>query len=335
MPNILLTQKCVRSCPYCFAQKHMSDSPPDDILSWENLIYIADLLVASGDKSLSLLGGELFLHPHIVDFILYLLERDFHVNIFTSGVMSKKMFRDAGNALGNIYPDRLSFVCNLNDPQSAPPSELQCIKKFLQAFGHFTTAGFNIYRCNFDMDFLFQYINEFGLKRHLRVGLAHPIPGEKNSYIKIKDMPKIADRFMSYAPVFERFRIDPGFDCGMIMCLFSDQQLGRLFKINKGKLKFSCGPAVDIGPDMTVWSCFPLSRYQKKSIYEFNNMQEIYNFYEDLHQEVRIEAGGIFEKCDTCLYREDSVCSGGCLAHNLSHFIDEAPIRFKEVYMNE
>ena len=42
MPNILLTQKCIRSCPYCFARKHMHDSPPDDILKWEDLIYIVD-----------------------------------------------------------------------------------------------------------------------------------------------------------------------------------------------------------------------------------------------------------------------------------------------------
>jgi hypothetical protein len=220
MANILLTQKCVRSCPYCFAKKHMADSPPEDMLSWENLIYIADLMEASGDKGLSLLGGEPFLHPNIVDFILYLLERNFHVNVFTSGVMSKKMFSDAERALGNIHPDRLSFVCNLNDPGITPSSELKCIRNFLKAFGHFITPGFNIYRCNFNMDFLFQYINEFGLKRHIRVGLAHPIPGEKNVYIKIKDMQKMANRFMSYAPLFERFRIEPGFDCGMPMCLF-------------------------------------------------------------------------------------------------------------------
>lgn len=335
MPNILLTQKCVRSCPYCFAKKHMADSPPEDMLAWENLIYIADLLETSGDKGVSLLGGEPFLHPHIVDFILYLLERNLHVNVFTSGVMADKMFRETEKALSDIHPDRLSFVCNLNDPKITPTSELKSTRKFLKAFGHFTSVGFNIYRCDFDMDFLFRYINEFGLKRHIRVGLAHPIPGEKNIFIKIEDMPKVADRFMSFAPMFERFRIDPGFDCGMTMCLFSDEQLGRLFKINKGRLKFSCGPAIDIGPDMTVWACFPMSKYQEKSIYEFDSMQDIFKFYEDLHRKVRIEASGIFEKCDTCLHREDGLCSGGCLAHNLTNFMNEAPIRFKEVYIDE
>ncbi len=335
MPNILLTQKCVRSCPYCFAKKHMADSPPEDVLSWENLIYIADLMEVSGDKGVSLLGGEPFLHPLAIDFTLYLLERNFHVNIFTSGIMSDKTFREAEKALSKIHPDRLSFVCNLNAPGDTPPSELKRTKRFLESFGHMTGLGFNIYKCDFDMEFLFKAINEFGLKRHIRIGLAHPIPGEKNIHIKMDDMPKVAERFISYAPLFERFRIDPGFDCGVPMCIFSDDQLGRLFKINKGNLKFGCGPALDIGPDMTVWACFPMSRYQKKSIFDFNSTQDIFKFYQDLHGKARIEAGGVFEKCDTCRYREDGVCAGGCLAHNLSRFMNEAPIRFQEVYIND
>jgi len=336
MPNILLTQKCVRSCPYCFAQKHMDESPPEDMMTWENLIYIADLLETSGEKGVSLLGGEPFLHPYIVDFVLYLLERNLHVNIFTSGIMSDKMFREARKFLSNIEPDRLSFVCNVNNPEISPSSELERTRRFLKEFGRLTNLGFNIYKNDFEMDFLFQYINEFGLKRHIRIGLAHPIPGEKNVFIKKENLPQFAERFISYAPMFERFRVDPGFDCGIPLCLFSDEQLGKLYKINKGNLKFGCGPAIDIGPDMMVWSCFPLSRYQKKSLYEFDSLQDILQFYhENLHSKVRIEASGIFEKCDTCVHREDGICTGGCLAHNLTHFMNEAPIRFREVYIDE
>ena len=86
MPNILLTQKCIRSCPYCFARKHMHDAPPEDILKWEDLIYIVDFFQAGGDTNISLLGGEPFLHPDIVDYILYIIHRGMHVTVFTSGI---------------------------------------------------------------------------------------------------------------------------------------------------------------------------------------------------------------------------------------------------------
>ena len=52
-------------------------------LSWENLIYIADLFEFSNEKQLSLLDGEPSLHPHLIDFVAYLHQRNFHVDVFT------------------------------------------------------------------------------------------------------------------------------------------------------------------------------------------------------------------------------------------------------------
>jgi hypothetical protein len=61
MPNILLTEN--NTC-----------------LSWENLIYIADLLEFSNEKKLSLLNGKHTLHPDFIHFFLYLQQRKFSVN---------------------------------------------------------------------------------------------------------------------------------------------------------------------------------------------------------------------------------------------------------------
>jgi cyclic pyranopterin phosphate synthase len=72
MANVLLTETCVRSCPYCFAKQYMSENDVKDSLSWDNLIYIADFLEGSGERHISLLGGEPLLHPHIAEFIIYL-----------------------------------------------------------------------------------------------------------------------------------------------------------------------------------------------------------------------------------------------------------------------
>jgi radical SAM protein with 4Fe4S-binding SPASM domain len=100
--------------------------------------------------------------------------------------------------------------------------------------------------------------------------------------------------------------------------------------LNKGILSFGCGPAIDIGPDMMVWSCFPLSGIHKRSLYEFNSMREIGSFYKNLHAQIRTEIGGIFEDCDNCSHRFNEVCIGGCLAHSLNQFKNEPLIRIKE-----
>ena len=146
-------------------------------------------------------------------------------------------------------------------------------------------------------------------------------------------MKKMARNFISYLPIFDRLKIAPGFDCGMPMCIFNEKQLGILYKVCNRNLQFGCGPAVDIGPDMMVWSCFPLSDFNKKSLYDFNSIQDIVKFYQKLHNKIRIEIGGIFEECDDCQYRDKELCLGGCIAHIINGFKNEAAVRPKEVYL--
>ena len=114
MANVLFTQRCVRSCPYCFAEKHMSESSPKDVLTWENLIYLADFLEASGERRFSILGGEPTLHPDFTDMVAYLLERKFEVKVFTSGIMADRVLEESAMVFSAAHPEQLSFICNLN-----------------------------------------------------------------------------------------------------------------------------------------------------------------------------------------------------------------------------
>lgn len=335
MPNILLTQKCIRSCPYCFASKHMHDAPPEDILKWEDLIYIIDFFQSGGDTNISLLGGEPFLHPDIVDYILYIINRGLHVTVFTSGVVSEKIMKEAVDGLERVDPKALSFVVNYNNPATAPFSENEAIGRFLTVFARFTTLSINVYKLKFDYSFALQAINKYGLQRHIRLGLAHPIPGKKNMCIKPEQMRTMAKELMDYLPTFEAFDIHLGFDCGMPMCVFTDDELGRLFKHMLGHLNFRCGPAIDVGPDMSVWACFPLSSYNKHSLFEFKDHAELCRCFDEFNNDVRIEVGGIYEKCDNCEHRLRGLCSGGCLSHSLNKFINEERIRNGKIYTIE
>jgi radical SAM protein with 4Fe4S-binding SPASM domain len=212
-------------------------------------------------------------------------------------------------------------------------AELESIKRFLKTFGSRTVPGFNIYRTDFELDFLFHYINEFGMHRNIRLGLAHPILGKKNLCINLENVEDIITRLFSYIPMFERLRIKPGLDCGFPLCRFKDDQLSWLFRYTGGKYDFGCGPVVDIGPDMTIWPCFPLSSFHQKSVFEFNTLKEIYDFYADIHEKIKIEVGGVFLECDHCMFREERLCKGGCVAHSLGHFQNEVRLRLPEVYL--
>lgn len=326
--NVLLTETCVRSCPYCFAKQYMSEVDMKDSLTWDNLIYIADFLEGSGEHHISLLGGEPLLHPNLAEFIIYLNQRNIHVTIFTSGIMPDSKFDMFAQKLLS-YRDGVdvAFVCNVNDPALSKKSELDKVRKFFTVFGDKCSLSFNIYRLDFTMDFLIQYIVEYGLGRHIRLGLAHPIPGAKNLYIDPSDFHIVKDKLLHYFEKMSHLEIVPGFDCGFPMCMFSDEELGLVYKYSMGQISFQCGPAIDVGTDLSCWSCFPLSDFHKKSLFDFNSLQEMHEFYESKMHEVRKEVNGIYVQCDTCKFRKYNLCSGGCLAHILNNYQKEGDIR--------
>jgi len=314
MANLLLTEKCVRSCPYCFAKEYLKESR-EHLLSWENLIYVTDLFESSHEKHLSLLGGEPTLHPDFIDFVCYLHQRKFQVNVFTSGIMSDKTLQEAQKHLLKIPSENLSFVCNYNHPSSSTAKETQQINRFLTCFSKYITLSFNLYQQDFDFGFLVETILKYDLKKHIRLGLAQPIPGQKNECLKVGDLHGMAARFREQLTLLEKQRISIGFDCGMPLCIFSDEDLGRLFKLNRGKVQFSCGAAIDIGPDMQVWACFPLSNHEKKLLYDFNNVEEIKQHFAVQSNKIRKKERGIFTGCKECIHLEEKLCMGGCLAH--------------------
>ena len=314
MANILLTEKCVRACPYCFAKEYLKESKAN-MLSWENLIYITDLFETSNERHLSLLGGEPTLHPDFIDFVLYLHQRNFHVNVFTSGIMSHRKLETAKEYLLKIPEEKLSFVCNYNHPNSSTAQETNQIEQFFNTFAKYISLSFNLYQPDFAFQFLVDAILKYDLKKHIRLGLAQPIPGQKNECLSLPQIRGIAENFRKQLDILEEHRISIGFDCGMPLCIFSNEDIGRLFKLNRGRVPFSCGPAIDIGPDMQVWACFPLSNYEKKSLYDFNTVQEVKNYFSEQHNHLRQERKGIFETCQTCTHLKENLCMGGCLAH--------------------
>ncbi len=332
MANVLLTTRCVRSCPYCFAEKEMTDSDTGERMGWENLVHIASFLQLSGERHVSLLGGEPTLHPDFVDFVLYFVERNFHVTVFTSGVMSATRLAEIERHLTPIRKDRLQFVCNLNDPvrTPAPESEERRLEAFLAAMGPWTMPGFNIYREDFSLEFLVDLVLRHGLGKHLRLGISHPIPGGGGIHLPPASVGRVMDRLYAQRELLDQARMRPGFDCGFPLCQLSDEQLGWLVRSN-GKASFTCSPALDITPDLSVYSCFPLSRYRRRSLLEFDSLDQVHAAFQQALDHLRIEVPGVYDECEHCVSREDRICAGGGMCHVLGQLVEEAPVRLPEI----
>ena len=133
----------------------MGEVSPKDMLSWDNLIYLADFILKSGDHHVSLLGGEPLLHPHFSEFIHYLSKRGIHSSIFTSGITTDKKFDVIKEELSD-KDLKYQFICNVNNPTKSPANELTKVNVFLETFGERTNLSFNIYELDFSFDFLIE-----------------------------------------------------------------------------------------------------------------------------------------------------------------------------------
>ena len=332
MANLLLTNKCVRECPYCFAGREMASSSESDYLSWENVVYLADFLSASGEKRLSLLGGEPTLHPAFVDILLYFIERGFDVNVFTSGLLSKARLDELGKHLAPLAADSVNFVCNINNPEqtATTAAETEKLHAFLTTLAPRTMISFNLYRPDFELDFLFDLVERYPLKRRLRLGIAHPIPGVANQSIEVGQIGAVIERLCAYKNAFLAHRVRPHFDCGFPLCQVTDEQLGWLTRLS-GRIHFKCHPAIDITPDMQVYCCFPLSNLARRSIFEFNSFGEVLRYYRTLQQRIRSVIPGIYEECGHCDHRSEQTCAGGAVCQLVKRLADEAPLTLRNI----
>ena len=77
-----------------------------------------------------------------------------------------------------------------------------------------------------------------------------------------------------------------------------------------------CDPIVDIGPDLTVWCCFCLSKLWNRHLDDFQNLQEIQAYYREA---MSLYQSRLFpmEECYTCRYRDLWGCQGGCLTYTV------------------
>jgi hypothetical protein len=328
MANLQLTSPGNFVQPCSVALTEVSGPGGGSFLSWENLIYLADFLLASGQRQVSLLDGGPARHPQCVDFILYLLDRGFDVTLRTDGILSPSRLEEFRGHLNEAPIEGFKVVCNIHDPVQprALAQETQRLHHFLEVMGPWTQAGFKIDRVDFRLDFLFDYISRFGMKRQLRLGLAHPLPGSQAGFIQPADMRRVVERLYSCRPRFETECVRPDFDCGFPLCRFSDAELGWLHR-RRGHSPGGCGPALGISPNLSVSYCFPLAPYESKSLFEFDSLEQLAGHFSRWHDEITSAIAGIYTECGDCRSREDGGCLGGGLCRSIGRVMDEAFIR--------
>ena len=82
--TIEVTQRCPNRCIYCSS---LSDATKPQFLDFETICRVVDDAKSLGAKSVSISGGEPFLHPDIIKIAAYIHAQGLKCHLYTSGIM--------------------------------------------------------------------------------------------------------------------------------------------------------------------------------------------------------------------------------------------------------
>jgi MoaA/NifB/PqqE/SkfB family radical SAM enzyme len=308
--NILLTNSCNRRCPYCFAlgqvdlgvcraSWEMSESELETVLGY--LDFGRDLV--------SLLGGEPTLHSRFAEIVAEVAARGFPIKIFTNGTTARLR-----SVPDSACHEDLSIILNLNAPDSYDRVAWNEIEENTRHFGARMSLSFNIWTPDFTWEHLRQVILRGGLARRIRVGLTQPIHGLGNSYLAEEAVPGACARLVEMAVDLARDGISLGLDCGFRGCAFTKRQRGILIECG-AQPHFDCSPVLDIGPNLTVWRCFPFSATSGVPLVDFRSLAEVSDHFDRLWADAM--ALGNTPNCAGCPHF-GRVCRGGCLSRTVN-----------------
>lgn len=310
MANLYLTHRCQRGCPFCFARKVLKEGGNrlDEVMTIDEVRTLLDRFGAAMNP-IGLLGGEPFLYPHLTELLALLRERNILAKVFTSATNPMpEALQDLSleDATGGV-----NFVVNVGTRDTYSDRQFANLEAFFHKFASLSSLSFTIFDLQGDATYLFDLIDRYHLNRNIRVGIALPILKGGNQYIPLEQYREAGEYYVRVALAAAERQITLSMDCGFQACMFTTEQLGVLQLLGT-HLNFVCGSAIDIGPKLQAWNCFPLFQIGRVDVMKAKNAGELQDMLREACEAALGDAPGVRPECAECDLRKKDLCKGGC-----------------------
>lgn len=319
--NLIVVDKCTNYCKYCFASTEMAKNNSKSFLQAKSIPFVIDYIKNSGDNfELNIIGGEPFLYrqlPILLEKVME-LENVSKVCVFTGGITSQKSIEQ----ILHFNNGKLTFLFNINEKK-----DYKTIREYELVLSNFDLLlsngfraifGYNIYEENFNYKEVLDVCEKYG-KPVLRWTVAFPelTPNELTQILKPEQYQNVSDRVYDFLEDAYSRNIEALLDCPLPKCFFNNEQLGRIsltqpYTLNSIK---SCGPVIDVTPDLEVFRCYALSTLHRKKITDFASFQDTITYFKENIDDL-YSIPSTFPYCNQCEFALNQSCYGGCIAHS-------------------
>jgi hypothetical protein len=314
MANLTISSVCNLDCPYCFTQDHREGVRAGngfvDMATFETWL---DFVERSQIDQVRLLGGEPTLHPQFSQMVGLARARGKRVMVFSNGLMPEKALA----CLEELAPSECAVLVNVNEPALEGERVQQRRQGSIRRLGERALLGFNIYRANFQPEFLLAIVGETGCQPVVRVGMAQPCLSGRNEHIRPSQYRFIGARIVRLARAAADRGIKLEFDCGFVRCMFTEGELETLQGLGTD-VGWRCNPVLDVDMSGRVVHCYPLAGFASLPLTPEAEAAVLREAFEARTRPYR--QAGVFRECSTCVWKDRGECRGGCLAVTMRRF---------------
>jgi hypothetical protein len=275
-------------------------------MNWKDFTAVVQFYERSDFRQMNLLGGEPTMHSRFVDILTYLKARRFSTLVVTNGIIPASL---VDTLVEEQFPN-VQFGFNSTSYFDHAPDTRQTIDYFLRAVPHAVSLSYTITQrdvlqknVHLILDRLF-LIMKFGLRPHLQFQIAVPSHGNSD-FVPFDLYPAVVELLQSWTQVLQKNRVSFGLDCHCIppCCLPPEAQFP--FPVKSACTDFM----VDIGPNLEVWPCFPLST-ETFRLEQFQTLAELRAFFSNPSSTQPL----LYEQdsCPACPERLSKACDCGC-----------------------
>jgi hypothetical protein len=279
----------------------------------ENVQRVIEFLQRSNFPNFRVMGGEPTLHPQFNEIIQLAIAANMRVDVLSNATWSER----TADLFDRIPSKYLMFLLNIDHPDNYTANQWALIQRNLSRLKGRggITLSFNVFEKQPRSDYVLDLATRYDFK-YVRLSLSLPVMDAGNVYLPIEELSEVAPFVMQFMLKAESKGVSVQFDNAVPLCIFDEAQLGKLLLHGVYDLSRNvrCNPIIDIGPDLTIWSCFCLSPLKNRRLDEFQTLAEAQAYYSKVWSAYQ-DTTYPMEKCYTCIYREKWGCQGGCLSY--------------------
>lgn len=313
-PNILLTNACLRSCAYCFADTVRPSSRDVRWMTEDGFAEVLDWLEVSRVTEIRLLGGEPLLHP----LFAHLLETVEARGFFERATVFSSLLAPAQNlerlvALARRTDVRIvANIAELGDYEG--PDRRLVLENLATAVdtGIPVTLAQNIYSASQDVRWLVPFCRRYGIG-NVRLAIANPSGLGTNTVLAAGDRFAAGELLTSIVRELDENGIAASLDCLVTPCMFREAAWAYLSRaLHRDARSFArCYPALDIAVDLSITRCFGTNTLETVRIEDFQTTRDAWEHFVERIDGFRRDA--VPRQCRGCPHFQVGHCSGRCI----------------------